>query len=278
VSFETQLSIRSEGIANHLLSKQLATQAEIDACGVQADLAADDPETALIVRYGDLRALHAERAPEAGQRSDRQKKADRVVLDALRGASKPVKLTTPVNDMREVNVYPKSLNALVELAERDAVIGFFNSGLQSLRAVMSEHPTAERADLLTQAAREIAYQTTLCCWIVTHNAPGLPYPEGTGAPDVPAFFGDLSPLDILYIFSAHEEVNSGRLAALQALWPAKVKAERTERGWGVYLANLASLLNTSAEQLARNQSLAALFAQSYVHAVEQERAMEEAKR
>ena len=91
------------------------------------------------------------------------------------------------------------------------------------------------------------------------------------------WLNDLSPIDALMIFRAHEEVNAGRLAALQALPRGRKDGDDTERGWGVYLANLASLLNRTAEQLSRDQSLAALFAQSYVHSVDQERAAEEAK-
>jgi hypothetical protein len=275
LSFETQLHVRSEGIADHLLAKKLATQEEVDACGIEDDYAADDPETALIVRYGDLRALHAARQ---GIASHRPQKADRLILDALRGASVSITLTEPLGDMKKLSVHPKSLNALIELAERDAVIGFFNAGIATLRTMLAESPTAERVDLLTRATREVGYQQQLCVWIVTHAGPGLPYPEDETTPVLPEWVALLSPIDVLLVFRTHEDVNAGRLAGLQSLPRGKSSdGDNAERGWGVYLASLASLMNKTAEQLSRDQSLAALFAQSYVHAVEQERAMAQAK-
>lgn len=269
-----QLEMRAESIAEHLTARKLATQAEIDACYTEGE----EPDLKIALAYAALRVILSERSPDNHDKKSRRSKADRVILDALRGEAKPITLSEPVGDVRDLAVYPKSLNALIELAERDAVIGFYSAGLDALRKVMAEYPTPERAEMLARAVREIAYQQQLCVWIVTHASPGLPYPVATTTPELPAWLGELSPVDVLFVFRAHEEVNAGRLAALQALPRGKHKADEQERGWGVYLANLATLLNRSAEQLSADHSLAALFAQSYVHAVDQERAMEEAER
>lgn len=277
MSLETQLKVRSDGIADHLLAKKWATQVEIDACGA---MDGDDPETALIVRYGDLRALLAQRAPDAGQRSERQEQVDRIVLDALRGASKAVTLTQPIGEgdrqRREVTVHPKSLNALIELAERDEVIGFYNAGIRVLRALEKDGLFQDHVDYLARAIREVAYQQQVCAWIVTHPEPGVPFRADETKPEIPPELRSLSTVDYLLIAEAHREVNAGRLAALQALPRGKRSKDDAGRGWGVYLANMASLMNRSAEQLSRDYSLAALFAQSYVHAIEQERATEKA--
>lgn len=275
MSIDSQLRVRSAGIAEHLLAKNLATQAEIDACNANTP---DDPDTEMVVTFGNLRVLLAERTPTDEDREKRRARADRVVLDSLRGASKPITLTAPIDDLREVSVHPKSMNALIELAERDAVIGLMNAGLDALRDMVTTNPTPEYVDHMARSIREVGYQERICVWIVTHPGPGLPFPEEETNPELPPWLAYLSPVDVLLIFAAHEDVNAGRLAALQALPRGKKKANDVERGWGVYLANLASLLNRSAEQLARDHSLAALFAQSYVHAVEQERAMEEAEK
>lgn len=275
MSVEAQLRDRTAAIAKHLLAKGLATQAELDACNANT---LDDTETDLIVTFGNLRVLLSERTPTDEDREKRRARADRVVLDSLRGASKPVTLTAPIDDLREVSVHPKSMNALIELAERDAVIGLMNAGLDALRDMVTRDPTPEHVDHMARSIREVGYQERICVWIVTHPGPGLPFPEEETNPVLPPWLAYLSPVDVLLIFAAHEDVSAGRLAALQALRRGKKKADDVERGWGVYLANLASLLNRSAEQLARDHSLAALFAQSYVHAVEQERAMEEAEK
>jgi hypothetical protein len=277
VSLESQLKARSEGIVEHLLAKQYAKREEIDAM-LAEHKNPNDPESTLILTYGALRVLLDERTPDAGDRDARRKRADRVVLDSLRGASRPVTLTAPIEDLREVSVHPKSMNALIELAERDAVIGFFNAGLDALRELVVANPTPDRVEHLARGVREVGYQERICVWIVTHPGPGLPYPEEVTTPELPDWLSYLSPVDALLIFAAHEDVNAGRLAALQALPRGKKRADDVERGWGVYLANMASLMNRSAEQLARDHSLASLFAQSYVHAIEQERQMEEAEK
>jgi hypothetical protein len=272
MSLEEQLKARCEAIASHLVAKTLATQAEVDACG---SAESGDSETDLIVRYGDLRVLLAERQPDAQGRSERHKMADRIVLDALRGAPRKITLSEPLGDVRSVSVYPKSLNTLIELAERDEAIVYFQQAADVLRELIKRNPLPDRVDSLARCVREVGYQQRLCVWIVTHPAPGLPYPEDATAPELPAWLHAISPIEVLSIFSAHQEVNAGRLAALQALPRGKSKnKDEVSRGWGVYLANLASLLNRGAEELARDHSLAALFAQSYVHAVEEERAME----
>jgi hypothetical protein len=267
------LKERADMIAEHLSARKLATQAEIDACFTEAE----EPNLKAAMAYAGLRVLLHERAPDNHDKKTRRKNADRVILDALRGASKAVTLTDPSLDLREVSVHPKSLNALIELAERDHVIGFFNSGVEALRELAKTDPRPDRIDMLARGVRELAYQQRICVWIVTHPGPGLPFPEEDTSPELPAWLGQLSPVDALMIFRAHEEVNAGRLAALQALPRGRKNGDDGERGWGVYLANLASLLNRTAEQLSRDQSLAALFAQSHVHAVDQEHAMDEAK-
>jgi hypothetical protein len=269
---ETQLKERSDSIASHLVAKKLATQPEVDACG---STGSGDAETDLIVRYGDLRVLLAERQPDAQGRSERHKLADRIVLDALRGAPRKVALSETLGEMRDVSVHPKSLNALIELAERDEAVGYFQQAADVLRDLIKKDPSPDRIDALARCVREVGYQQRVCVWIVTHPAPGLPYSEDATAPEPPAWLNAIGPIDVLSIFTTHQEVNAGRLAALQALPRGKSKkGEETSRGWGVYLANLASLLNRGAEELARDHSLAALFAQSYVHAVDDVRAME----
>jgi hypothetical protein len=268
-----QLNERSAAIAEHLAARKLATQQEIDACYTEAE----EPDLKAAMAYAALRVLLHERAPDNHDKRSKRKSADRVILDALRGASKAVTLSEPIGDLREVSVHPKSLNALIEMAERDAVIGFFNDGIDALRATIATDYTPDRVDHLARAVREMAYQQRVCVWIVTHAGPGLPYSEHITNPELPVWLDELSPVDALMIFRAHEEVNAGRLAALQALPRGRKDGDEAERGWGVYLANLASLLNRTAEQLSRDQSLAALFAQSYVHSVDQERQMEAVK-
>lgn len=268
-----QLNQRSAAIAEHLKARKLATQDEIEKCYAEAE----EPDLKAAMAYAALRVLLHERAPDNHDKRSQRKSADRTILDALRGASKAVTLTDPIEGFRELSVHPKSLNALIELAERDAVIGFFNTGLDALHELVKVNPTPERVEHVARATRELAYQQRICVWIVTHPGPGLPFAEEETSPRLPAWLDDLSPVDALLVFRAHEDVNAGRLAALQNLPRGKKGSDDGERGWGVYLANLASLLNRTAEQLSRDQSLAALFAQSYVHAVDQERAMDEAK-
>lgn len=269
------LEVRATAVAEHLSARKLATQSEIEACYTEAE----EPELKIALAYAALRVLLHDRAPDNHDKKTRRARADRVILDALRGASIAVTLSEPINDMREVSVHPKSLNAIVELGERDAVIGYYNAGLDALRGLIKSNGDSnpDRVDYLVRGVREVTYQRQLCAWIATHPGPGLPFPEDATAPELPTWVRHLSTVDLLLIYKAHEEVNAGRLAALQALPRGRSNGDDTERGWGVYLANLASLLNRTAEQLSRDQSLAALFAQSYVHAVDQERQLEAAK-
>lgn len=264
---------RCETIAEHLRARKTATEEEIATCYNQ-------PETGDLgwaLTYGDLRALHRQHTPSKGDRGAKHVKADGLILDALRGAPASVSLSAPVNGKGEISVHPKSLNALIELAERDAVIGFYNAGVVALREMFKAEPTPDRAEHLTKAMREVSYQQQVCVWIVTHPGPDVPFPFDITSPQPPDWVGQLSPLDVLLVFRAHQQVNAGRLAALQDLPRGKHKEEPEGRGWGVYLAGLATLLNRTTEQLSREKSLAALFAQSYVHGVEQERQMERAE-
>jgi hypothetical protein len=271
MSVGAELETRCEAIASSLRGRQLATDQDIQACYDQPA----DGELKWAFVYADLRVLLADRSPDKDSKSARVRNADRVILDALRGAPRTVTLSEPVDDLRELKVYPKSLNALIELAERDAVIGYFNAGLEALRELCRSEPSPERADHLARAVREIGYQERVCVWIVTHDNPGLPFPDSEPSPELPGWLSHISAIDALMIFVAHEEVNAGRLAALQQLPRGKKQqGEDHARGWGVYLANLASLMDRSAEQLSRDHSLAALFAQSYVHAIEQEKLLE----
>lgn len=270
-----QLEGRAQAIADHLLSRKWATQPEIDACYNEPGV--EDPELKIAFAWSLLSRMLFERTPTAETKRTSRSKADRVILDALRGAPAYVTLTEPIGELRRVVIHPKSLNALVELTQRDVVIEYFNRAIETLRNLMAEDPTLERTEQLARATREVSYQQQLCAWIVTHAGPGLPYPDGETAPALPEWLGQLSPLDLLMIFRAHQDVNAGRLAALQSLPRAKGGSDDEERGWGVFLSGLASFLNTKVEELARDWSLAALFAQSYIHAVEQERAMEAAK-
>ena len=142
-----QFETRATAIAEHLTVTQLATQAEIDECYSESD----DPEVKVGLAYAALRVLLFDRAPDKKNRQEKRKSADRVILDALRGASKAVTLSEPIGDLREVSVHPKSLNALIELAERDAVIGFFNDAITALRETIAEDPTADRVDHLASS-------------------------------------------------------------------------------------------------------------------------------
>jgi len=97
------LNVRASAIAEHLSARKLATQAEIEACYGEAE----EPDLKAAMAYAGLRVLLHERAPDNHDKKGKRKNADRVILDALRGASKAITLSEPIGDLREVSVHPE---------------------------------------------------------------------------------------------------------------------------------------------------------------------------
>lgn len=204
--------------------------------------------------------------------------ADGEVLDALRGESLSVTLVEPrpAEAPAALEVHPKGLSALMECHQRDALLGWLG-----LRAIaLREALTPDDLELSGRVQEEIAHQYALLAWIVTHPGPALPYEFGDRRPVPPAWALALSPHDYMRIAQAHSVVNAQRLGALDTL-VAKDSApgEAPIRpSWSVFVGELAVKMQTPADVLMRDHTLASLLATVRAHSASERAASKAAER
>lgn len=198
--------------------------------------------------------------------------ADGRILAALN--AEPIKLTIGWGEeARDVGVYPKSLEALLQLHARDEAIKFLTARYEVLAGSGSAGP--ERLELLERAGAEIAYQTQLCCWTLCHPEPGLPFGAGEDRPTIPDVWRAIDPWDVLRINQGHLEVNAGRLQALEQLVEKPKAGKPTSRpSWSVFVGTLAMKWKEDPKKLMRDVPLGSLLAtvQLATPAIEEEAA------
>jgi hypothetical protein len=183
---------------------------------------------------------------------------DAEVLDALRSQPVPVVLLSHAVTDHPVNVYPKSMEALLQVYSLDLRLAW----MTEQRKLLLERATAEDINLLPEVDATIAYTYQLLAWIVVTPGPESPFKVDELNPVPPDWIRALEPWDILSICEAHQR-HLLRLSALTHLIDDK-KAEKGKAGrpsWSVFFGAMAVELGTSAETLVKHRALAALLAE-----------------
>jgi hypothetical protein len=201
-------------------------------------------------------------------------KAEADVLAALRHAPVPVELVRTVRGRPvRLEVHPKSFETLLHIEARDRELTRLTGALEALQDL----PAEAQATWGRRLTAEIAYQTHVLCWIVTHPGPGLPFPENRDAPAVPKRFRDLEAQDVVSILRAHRRVAVVRLARVADLIGGG-KASGKRQSWASLGATAASELGVSSGALLRDWTLESWIAQLSLASDAKARAAEAVKR
>lgn len=207
--------------------------------------------------------------------------ADATVIDALRGAPVIVRLSTADDDgrPRTLAVHPKGMNALCEMAARDALLRALRLALSAVQARDDGQPTAQGADKAGALMREIGAQTAACVAIATHEGPGVPYKRSEARTWTPPDSArELSPVDVLLVLQGYHEANTHRLAGLQHLaGPMEDEKSSLAPSWTVYLGSASQSLGVRSEDLLEDWSLAGVIAATYAGNALQRAQMADAK-
>jgi hypothetical protein len=229
--------------------------------------------------YGRLMALRSavERGGDGGGvMTTEEAAADTVILAALAGEAKPIRLSANEHAGERLAVYPKSGIALVKAHVRNLEIGRLLSYVDRLGA--SDDP---RASTLTERALvEVLYLHRVLAWIACTPGPGLPFPEVQADPELPELFRDLAPQDLLTICRVFDEVNWARLRALELLMapdPDEHDAPSRRPSWSQFFGSLAASEGRASEDVLRDRSLVGLLATMKLAASAQRQATADAK-
>lgn len=180
--------------------------------------------------------------------------ADATVMDALRG--KPIPVALP-GSTTEFSVFPKSLDALLQIHALDIQLGWMVTRHKALTTVN----TPEAMDLVPTVMGEIAYTYQLLCWIVTHPGPGMPFADHETHPTPPAEILALEPWDVIRIVQAHH-THLSRLAALTSLIDEKRQGDDGGKrpSWSMFIGTIAAEHGADPVVYMKNRDLPSLLA------------------
>lgn len=202
---------------------------------------------------------------------------DLMMLDVLRGA--PIEVTCvaqgPHGKPIIARVYPKSFHAMIEIAKIDKTIAW----LAAHYAIVSKSQKAGDLLLGGRVMEEQRHQYQRLAWIVTHEGPGVPFPDGDVDTEPGEWIKGLEVADLFRINGAHHRVNQLRLAHLSSLISEKTGNDDGERpSWTVFIGTASEALKIRPEVLMRDWSLAAVLVQMRTTAHVRREAVEDAKR
>ncbi len=192
---------------------------------------------AWIVCYAQLiglnRVAQAKSDTLPGGRSDRDEQLAAAVAAAA--MAQPEAITLSDGTVR--HVHPKSFEALNLLEGCDQVVR--RTQAAGARAIRDQLETLDD-DAFALLHEHIARSRAVRCWawVLTHQGAGLPWPEDSGALELPTWTAALAPEDLLVIDAAHRRVNGERLAIMAAAFPSQ-PGERSRLAIGGMLASYA---------------------------------------
>lgn len=269
---------RCAGNRRHLLARALVSEAELDE--VEPD---DDSSLRYWVEYyGQLRAWLWVQDDTPTKRDEAEEK----VLKALREAPEVVTLS----DDRRVNVYPKSLDALLWFRDTDHFVRRLNRRVNEVLLRLDTAPDSlpdeivrGPAEAMAATSRELAYQLALMAAVAIEPGATLPkWATSEERPPVPAISRRLwfwrrraqhnpiartlrfDPVDLIALNQKFREVNAGRLGALQYVLPPKKLTESRAThafSFDVMIGQIAMKTGADPEYLTKERSLVSLISQ-----------------
>lgn len=203
--------------------------------------------------YRWLHRQHAKLEHRAGETPARAL-ADATVMDALR--ADPVAVTI-LGRPEPLHVYPKSLDALLQVHALDRQLAWLNTQLSRLY----EAATPSALELVPRLLEEISYTYHLLAWIVTTDGPKMPYRPDDPAPQPPDWITTLEPWDIVRIVEAHHK-HLFRLQALSALVDERRQGEQGGQcpSWSMFIGSMALELGADPVVLMRDRDLVSMLA------------------
>ncbi len=254
------LQQRCSELRAHIEARELAAVAELNA--VQPG-STDNPERdtwAWVRYYGSLCQFLTHHSASLGSMDEEE--ADHAVMDALRNEPLDVTLTAldPTTKCgRQVQVYPKSLDALLNCHARNQLLGWLAERLWALKVKGG----ATEQSYIERVTSELSYQYSLLVWIVTTPGVGMPFAPSDEHPVPPEWILALEPYDYIRLCQAHAAVNARRLMLLDVLIEKKTIAEEGQvfrPSWSVFISRLSKQLRIPPSRLMRDYSLAELSA------------------
>lgn len=185
-----------------------------------------------------------------------------------------VDLSHPIGDVTYLLVHTLSGYALAHMDARDGIMDCLARHSTALKR--SKQPTDHIIRM--QVNEEIAYQETVCQWILTSDsAPGLPFKAtGNPRPDVPAIYQKLHTEDAVRVFAAHHRLNGASLAILRkkiSVEPDAPAGTGRVGSWRTFTATLEVESNHQipARRFWRDRSLVSLLMNRFLAIEEQDR-------
>lgn len=172
-------------------------------------------------------------------------------IAALVGREELVRLLSPVGEVTQVGVYPKSLDALLRINAVDALL---DEVVTKRATLLRSMDPADRL-LLQQVDDEMLYQLQRLVFWITHPEPGLP-PDGV----LPGWVQALDILDLHRLIRAHQVVNGLRLRALAGLTTPSDDPSAKRPSFAVFVAGVAAEQGIPPHQMLRHWSLAEVLA------------------
>lgn len=271
---EEGLRQRCSDLRATLLQARLATELELEA---YAPGGRENREPGLggwIYCYASYVGMA--RREETPEERTRREEAEAAVLAALRDEPEPVELVRkgPEDAPRLLHVYPKAFHTLCHLTARDREL----LKLSVAAHVLTDSGLEENVTWARDLFAEISYQNRVMLWALTHEGPGLPFPDTEPRPVPPAWTEELDPGDVIRVMRAHQLVNGRRIGLIgDLLSRGQEGGRRRGPGWATLAASAASELGTSARSLLRDRTLAGWLAQLSLAADAKAEAMEAAR-
>jgi len=190
----------------------------------------------------------------------RRDDAEEEVLKALRDEPRSIVLA----DGEEVEVHPKSFEALLWFRDKDFTVEFLAVRMEALRQAIEEGTlTPEQCPqprkLLADGEEELGYQFACLCYAACTPGPSV---DRKAVEDPPQTFRELHSLDVIRILGAFQEVNAKRLTPIPLiLGPSKSDPTNKTPGWNVFFATTAKYYKVDVRDLMRDRSLVSLLAQ-----------------
>lgn len=193
---------------------------------------------------------------------EKEKKASGDSPTALPGNTEDMKirmlLAEPaevmLDDGKRYKVYPKSYNALCMIVSVDYSI----SWLVEMANILAKDTKPESAAYLPRIAEQIGRLQNIMLDIVLH--PGAGYKEESL--ENPAAY-DFSPMDMMTIQNAHNEVNVVRMMALPVV-TKKHDPKRHATSWSDFFVIMGMARKADPMALMKDEALSKLFAESHI--------------
>jgi len=263
-----------------LTARKLATSAEIDPHRPGGPENPDSGPRGWLHFYGELRAIHTrgDAMVAAARTIEDMAAADGRGLELFANKPETVRCVGLGGEAGKVyQVHPKCLGALILCHERDERLQWLALRLDELQ----RRGTAADLDLVERVDEEMLKNLCLIAWVVTTPGKGLPWDRLAQVPEPPEEFRQLDLPDLLAIHHAHMVVNGLRIEMVRR----SVLGRRTlESGpadsmprWTTFVGQAAMRLNTRADAVMWDWTLAELLLAVATSAEVERRAYEHAQ-